>query len=54
MVINLYLNIRDTHLSLKLQIINITLFDAFKREKVEHSAKEEDESDEEPEPYIFV
>ena len=36
---NLYLDIRDTHLSLKLQLFKERLFDAFKKEKAEHKAK---------------
>ena len=44
---------RDTHLSFKLQFFKGRLFDAFKREKAEHKAKSEDDSDEEPEPYLI-
>ena len=43
---------RDTHLSLKLQLFNGGLFNAFKKEKAEHKAKSEDDSDEEPEPNV--
>ena len=43
---NLYLDVRDTHL------FKGRLFDAFKREKAEHKAKWEDDSDEEPDPYL--
>ena len=42
---NLYLNMRDTHLSLKLQLFKGRLFDAFKKEKAEHKAKSEEDSD---------
>ena len=45
---NLYLDMRDTHLSLKLQLFKGRLFDAFKKEKAEHKAKSEEDSDEEP------
>ena len=43
---------RDTHLRLKLQLFNGGLFNAFKKEKAEHKAKSEDDSDEEPEPNV--
>ena len=43
---------RDTHLFLKLQLFKGRLFDAFKKEKAEHKAKSEDDSDDEPEPYL--
>ena len=49
---NLYLYMRDSHLSFKLQLFNERLFDAFKREKVEHKAKSADDADEEPESYL--
>ena len=49
---NLYSDMRDTHLSFKLQLFKGRLFDAFKREKAEHKAKSEDDSDEEFEPYL--
>ena len=42
---NLYLDMRDIHLSLKLQLFKGRLFDAFKKEKEEHKAKFEDDSD---------
>ena len=42
---NLYLDMVDTHLSLKLQLFKGRLFDAFKRGKVERKAKYEDNSD---------
>ena len=45
---NLYLEIRDTHLSLKLQLFKEKLFEAFKNEKAENKAKSEQDSDEEP------
>ena len=44
---------RDTHLSLKLQLFKGRLFDAFKKEKAEHKAKSEEDSDEEPQTYLF-
>ena len=49
---NLYLDMRDTQLSLKLQLFKGRLFDAFKDEKAEHKAKSEDDSDEEPKSYL--
>ena len=49
---NLYLNMRDTHLSLKLQLFKGRLFDAFKKERAEHKAKSEEDSDEEPQTYL--
>ena len=49
---NLYLNMRETHLSLKLQLFKGRLFDAFKKEKAEHKAKSADDSDEEPQTYL--
>ena len=49
---NLYLDMRDTHLSLKLQLFKGRLFDAFKNEKAEHIAKSEEDSDEEPQTYL--
>ena len=45
---NLYLDMRDTHLSLKLQLFKGRLFDAFIKEKAELKAKLEIESDQEP------
>ena len=48
---NLYLDMRDTHLILKLQLFNGRLFEAFKKEKTEHKSKSEDDSDEEPQTY---
>ena len=33
---NIYLDMRDTHLSLKLQLFKGRMFDAFKKEKAEH------------------
>ena len=36
---NLYLNMRDTHLSLKLQLFKGRLFDAFKKEKAEQNRR---------------
>ena len=49
---NLYLDMRDTHLSLKLHLFKRRLFDAFKKGKAEHKAKAEDESDEEPQTHL--
>ena len=49
---NLYLDMGDTHLSLKLQFFKGRLFDAFKKEKAEHKAKSEEDSDEEPQTYL--
>ena len=34
---------RDTHLSLKLQLFKGSLFEAFKKEKAEHKAKSEED-----------
>ena len=48
---NLYLDMRDTHFSLKLQIFKGRRFDAFKKEKAEHKGKSEEDSDEEPQAY---
>ena len=48
---NLYLDMRDIHLSLKLQLFKGRLFDAFKKEKAEHKAVSEEDSDEEPKTY---
>ena len=42
----------DTHLSLKFQLFKGRMFDAFKKEKVEHKAKSEEDSDEEPQTYL--
>ena len=49
---NLYLDMRDTHFSLKLQLFKGRLFEAFKKEKAEHKAKSEEDSDEEPQTYL--
>ena len=49
---NLYLDMSDIHFSLKLHLFKERLFDAFKKEKAEHKAKSEDDSDEETEPYL--
>ena len=48
---NLYLDMRDIHLSLKLQLFRGRLFDAFEKEKAEHKAISEEDSDEKPETY---
>ena len=49
---NPYLDMRDTHLRLKLQILKGRLFDAFKKEKAERKAKLEEDSDEQPQTYL--
>ena len=49
---NLYLDMCDSHLSLKLQLFKGRMFDAFKKEKTEHKAKSEEDSDEEPQTYL--
>ena len=59
---NLSLDMRDTHLSLKLQLFKGRLLDAYKKEKAEHEGinyqsfhpqyRTEDDSDEESEPYL--
>ena len=49
---NLFSDLRDTHLSLKLQLFKGRLFDAFKKEKAQHKAKSEDGWDEEPHTYF--
>ena len=49
---NLYLDMSDTHVSLKLLLCKGRLFDAFKKKKAEHKAKSEDDSDEEPQTYL--
>ena len=49
---NLFLNMHDTHLSLKLQLFKERLFEAFKKEKAEHKAKSEEDYDEEPQTYV--
>ena len=43
---------RNTVLDLTLQLIILRLLDVFKREKEEQKAKSEDDSDEEPRPYL--
>ena len=48
---NLYLDMRDTHLSYKLQFFKGRLFEAFKKEKAEHKAKSKEDLDEEPQTY---
>ena len=50
--LNLNLDMRDTHLNLKLQLFRGRLFDAFKNEKSENKANSKDDSDEEPETYL--
>ena len=42
---NLYLDMHDTQLSLKLQYFKGRLIDAYKKEKAEHKAKLDDDSD---------
>ena len=50
---NLFLDMLDTHLNLKLQLFKGRFFEAFKNEKAEHKAKsEEEDSDEEPQTYL--
>ena len=49
---NLYLDMRDTHLSIKLQLFKGRLFDAFKKEKAETKAKSEEDSVEKPHSYL--
>ena len=49
---NFYLDMRDIHLSLKLQLFKGRLFDAFKKGKAENKAKLEEGSDEEPQTYL--
>ena len=51
---NLDLDMRDTHLSLKLQPLKGRLFDVFKKEKAEHKAKLEEDSDEEAQTYLLM
>ena len=48
----LYLDIRDTHLRLNLQLFTGMFIDNFKRKKAEHIAKLEDDCDEEVEAYL--
>ena len=43
---------KEIQRSLKLQLFKGILFDAFKKEKAEHKAKSEDDSDEEPHTYL--
>ena len=43
---------RDTYLSLRLQLFKGRLFNAFESEKAEHKAKSKDDSDGEPESYL--
>ena len=43
---------RDTHLSLKLQLFKGRLFEAFKKEKAEHKAKSKEDLDEDPQTYL--
>ena len=45
---------RDTHLSLQLQLFKKSFFDAFKKEKSENKAKSENTSDEESQLYIIM
>ena len=48
---NLYLDMRDTHLSLKLQLFKDCLM-LSKNERAEHKEKSEDDSDEIPQTYL--
>ena len=45
------LDMRDTHISLKLHLLKERLFDGFKKEKSEHQAKSEDDLGEKPEAF---
>ena len=49
---NVYYDMRDTLLSLKLQLFKERLFDAFKKEQAEPKAKSENDSDEESQTYL--
>ena len=49
---NIYLDMRDIHLSFMLQVIEGKFFDAFNKEKAGHKAKSEEDSDEEPQTYL--
>ena len=49
---NLYFDMLDNHLSVKLQVFKGRLFDAFKRERAEHKAIYEEDSDEERKLYL--
>ena len=51
--LKLYSNMRDTHLSLRLQLSKGRVFGAFKIEKAEHKKKSEDDSREEPDPSLI-
>ena len=43
---------RDSHLSLKIQLFNGRFFETFKKERAEYKAKSEVDSDEEPQTYL--
>ena len=49
---HLYLEMRDTHFGWKLQLFQLKFSDVSRREKAEHKAKSEYDSDEEPKPYL--
>ena len=49
---NLFLDLRDTHISLKLQLFKGRLFDPFRKIKAESKAKSEEDSDEESQTYL--
>ena len=52
MDLNIFLDMRNDQLSLKLQLVKGRFFDAFKREKSELKAKSAENSVEEPELYL--
>ena len=49
---NLHLDMQDNHIRLKLHLFKGRLFDVFEKEKAEHKAKSEEDSDEEPYSYL--
>ena len=49
----IFLEMRDTHLRLKLQFFKGGLLDAVKKRKPEHKVKSEDYSDEKPQTYLI-
>ena len=51
---NIYLDTRDTHISLKLQLFKGRVFDVFKRAKADLKTKTEDESDKKPELHLTL
>ena len=46
------MDVRETHLSLRLQLFKENLFNAFKKEKAELKSKSQDDSVEEPQTYL--